>query len=118
MDRAAGAIIDPFDVRFAVVAHDVAAFNAAGILVAADLHVARTLARLGDDDDPLVVLAAALAARAPRLGHTYVDLARVRHTVAVDSDVPVDVSALPWPDPDEWVARLAASPLAGEADEA
>jgi exodeoxyribonuclease V alpha subunit len=110
--------LDPFDVRHAIVSHEVAEFNAAGVLVAADVHVARTLTRLGGDEDPLVVLAAALAARAPRLGHTYVDLAAVRHTVAVDADVPVDVSALPWPEPGEWIARLAASPLVGGGEAA
>ena len=35
-----------------------------------------------------VLLAAALAVRAPRLGHVHVDLATVRHTATVDVDVP------------------------------
>jgi exodeoxyribonuclease V alpha subunit len=86
-------------------------FNDAGVLAAADVHVARRLARLGGDHDDQVLLAAALAVRAPRLGHVCVDLAHVRHTVTVDADVPVDLQALPWPDPPSWVERLAASPL-------
>ncbi len=36
-------------------------FNDAGVLAAADVHVARRLARLGGDDDDRVLLAAALA---------------------------------------------------------
>ena len=62
-----------------------------------------------------MALAAALAVRAPRFGHVYVDLATVRDT-ATDVDDELDLGALPWPDPDDWVERLATSPLvaAGE----
>ena len=42
-------------------------------------------------------LAVALAVRAPRLGHVFVDLETVRDTAAVESDEVVDLSALPWP---------------------
>ena len=42
-------------------------FNEIGVLVAADVHVARHLGRLGKTDDDAVLLAAALAVRAPRL---------------------------------------------------
>ena len=86
------------------------AFNRAGVLVAADVHVATRLARLGAEDDPRLVLAAALAVRGPRYGHVYVDLATARDT-ATDVNDDVDISALPWPDPDEWVERLARSRL-------
>ena len=40
-------------------------FNEAGVLAAADVHVALRLAALGGDDDPEVLLAAALAVRGP-----------------------------------------------------
>jgi exodeoxyribonuclease V alpha subunit len=40
-----------------------------------------------------------------------VDLAAVRRTVLGAGDEPVDVSALPWPDPAAWVAACAASPI-------
>ena len=43
-----------------------AAFNRAGVLSAADVHVARRLAQLGAEADESVTLAAALAVRAPR----------------------------------------------------
>ena len=76
--------------------------------------MAQRLTVLAGDDDPAVALAVALAVRAPRLGHVYVDLATVRDTATVESDEPVDLSGLPWPAPDEWVARLAASPLVAD----
>ena len=86
-------------------------FNDIGVLAAADVHVAARLAALAGEADEAVTLAAALAVRAPRLGHVYVDLATIGETAAVDADEPVDLSALPWPEPDEWVRRVAASPL-------
>jgi exodeoxyribonuclease V alpha subunit len=86
------------------------AFNRVGVLVPADLHVAARLARLGGEDDEAVALAVALAVRGPRYGHVYVDLATIRGTAA-DVEEDVDLDALPWPDPEPWVRRLAASPL-------
>jgi exodeoxyribonuclease V alpha subunit len=79
-----------------------AAFNAAGVLTAADVHVARALGLVGQETDERVLLAAALACRAVRSGSVCVDLA------ALDRDVAPD---LPWPDPDEWAEAVAASPL-------
>jgi exodeoxyribonuclease V alpha subunit len=93
-------------------------FNDIGLLAAADVHVALRLAALADDDDTAVVLAAALAVRAPRLGHVYVDLATVRETATVESDEAVDVSALPWPPVSEWAERLAESPLVAVGEDA
>ena len=89
-------------------------FNEAGVLVAADVHVARYLGRLGPTEDESVLLGAALAVRAPRLGHTCVDLATIRETADTDVDTPVDLDALGWPEPDDWVARLETSVLVGE----
>jgi exodeoxyribonuclease V alpha subunit len=85
-------------------------FNAIGVLSAADVHVATTLAELAGGADVLVQLAAALAVRAPRLGHVFVDLATVRDTAAVESDEIVDLSALPWPPADDWIAAVQRSP--------
>lgn len=92
-----------------------AAFNQAGVLSAADVHVATRLAQLGADRDERVALAAALAVRAPRVGHVYVDLETVG-TTAADEDDDLDLDVLPWPDPHDWVGLLATSPLvtAGE----
>ena len=66
-------------------------FNEAGVLAAADLHVARRLAELAGEEDEAVTLAAALAVRGPRLGHVYVDVATIRDTVTVDAEEPVDL---------------------------
>ncbi len=105
---------DPFEVRRALrPPAELRAFNEAGVLAAADVHVAARLMALAGEDDPDVALAAALAVRAPRLGHVYADLATVRDTTVVDVEEPVDIAALPWPEVAGWVARLAASELVG-----
>ncbi len=102
----------PLDVRLALHAPgSLRPFNDAGVLIAADVHVALRLGRLGGEGDEAVLLAAALAVRAPRLGHVCVDLATIRTSVIIDVDRPVDLQALPWPDPGDWIERLSASPL-------
>ena len=104
--------LDPFDARLARGAGDLLrAFNEAGALSAADVHVALRLGRLAAEDDERVVLAAAFAVRAPRLAHVCTDLATIRDRVTVDTDLPVDVRALPWPAVAEWLAAVANSPL-------
>ena len=69
----------------------------------ADIHVAHRLTALGKDDDARVALAVALAVRALRSGSVCVDLRAVADQIAVPG--------LPWPDPREWLAAVAASPL-------
>jgi exodeoxyribonuclease V alpha subunit len=105
---------EPFDVRRSRAAPGLlAAFNDAGVLAAADVHVARRLAALfAEPADGPVALATALAVRAPRLGHVFVDLATIRDTATVETDEPFDISELPWPAPDRWTADVAGSPLA------
>ena len=88
-----------------------AAFNEAGVLAAADVHVATRLARLGGESDDRVLLAAALAVRALRGGSVCLDLATARATTAVEDVAAEELDALAWPDPDAWAAALAASPL-------
>jgi exodeoxyribonuclease V alpha subunit len=85
-------------------------FVDAGVLTVADLRIAETLGRLAGDHTAPVLLAAALAVRAPRLGHVCVELSSVAGTVTADGADPVE-GALPWPEPDAWGAILAASPL-------
>ena len=94
------------------------AFNDVGVLSAADIQVAARLTSLAGEGDDWVALGAAFAVRGPRLGHVLVDLATIRSTAAVDSDEPIDLSALPWPEPEAWVARLAASPLVAVGEDA
>jgi exodeoxyribonuclease V alpha subunit len=109
---------DPFDVNRARHAPGLLrSFNDAGVLTAADVHVALRVATLGGEDDAQVLLAAALAVRAPRLGHVYVDLATIRDTAAVETDEPVDLAKLPWPEATSWVAAVAESALANTGDE-
>jgi exodeoxyribonuclease V alpha subunit len=108
---------DPLQARLATNASGLLReFNQVGVLAAADVHVARRLASLTGERDEAVALAVALAVRGPRLGHVHVDLARIRHTAAVEAEEPVDLEALAWPDPEDWISRVARSPLvaAGE----
>jgi len=86
-------------------------FNRAGVLDAADVHVARALGRLAGEDDEQVLLAAALAVRGVRLGHVLVALDDVAQTVATEADAPSDPAALPWPEPQRWLERVKRSPL-------
>ena len=116
------ALADPFDARLADAAVGLLRpFNEIGLLAAADVHVALRLCSLADEEREAVALAVALAVRAPRLGHVFVDLSTVRDTASVESEEPVDLSALPWPEPRQWLEALAASPLVavgegGDAD--
>jgi exodeoxyribonuclease V alpha subunit len=114
------AVADPFDARRALRATGLLrAFNEAGLLSAAEVHVAARLAALAGDQDESVKLAVALAVRGPRLGHVFVDLATIRDSATVESDEPVDLSELPWPAPGDWLGAVRASPLVavGEGDE-
>lgn len=93
-------------------------FNRVGVVVAADVHVARRLCDLLDEPDGAVRLAVALAVRAPRLGHVHVDLATVAATATAEpfGDEPVDsvdVAALPWPGED-WVGRVSVSRMVSD----
>src|SRR3954469_18574187 len=109
---------DPFDVRRAVGARGLLrTFNDAGVLAAADVHVAVRLGDLVRSDDDAVRLAAALAVRAPRVGHVFVDLATIHATATVDVDEPVDLAALPWPPVEPWCRAVAASGLAAVGED-
>jgi len=95
---------DPHDLRLAQGAEGLLrAFNEAGVLDAADVHVARALTALAADDTPLVALAVAFVVRAVRGGSVCVDLAEV-----ADSELGAE---LPWPDPTEWHTAVGASAL-------
>ncbi len=112
------AVADPFDARRAVRAAGLLRpFNDAGLLSAADVHVATRLGALAGEEDEAVKLAVALAVRGPRLGHVFVDLATIRDSATVESDEPVDLSELPWPDPAAWLEAVRASPLVELGDE-
>jgi len=87
------------------------AFNAAGVLGAADVHVALRLGRLGEEPDQRVLLAAALTVRGLRAGSVCLDLGTARETTAVEDADASDLAALNWPEPAPWRAALESSPL-------
>lgn len=86
-------------------------FHTAGVLSLADVHTAQRIARLGREPAEPVQLAVALTVRALRLGSVCIDLRTVSHTVTGEGEEPLDVSALPWPDPADWRAACERSPL-------
>jgi exodeoxyribonuclease V alpha subunit len=97
--------VGEYDARLAAHAGGLlATFNTAGLLEAADVHVAGRVGDLGGEDDERVLLAVALAVRAVRHGSVCVDL----------DTVPALAPELPWPDVDEWRAAVRASPLVAE----
>lgn len=109
-----GRSTDPYDRSRAVGAQGaLRTFNEAGVLDAADLHVALRLAKLategsGAEVEPDALLGAAFAVRAVRLGSICLD----PRTIA---DLPVEEgTVLPWPDPASWLQALADSPLVSE----
>jgi exodeoxyribonuclease V alpha subunit len=91
-----------------------ARFNTAGVLTAADVHIATRLAALVGETNEQMMLAAALAVRSTRHGSVVTDLTSVASTAAPDpddnSDAP-EAADLPWPQPDTWTAACAGSPL-------
>ncbi len=99
---------DRYDRRFALTATgDLAELNAAGVIEAADVHVASRLAELVEDTDPLARVTLALVVRAAREGSTSLDPDHARELLAEDPPPaptptpahsphsPVDVSASP-----------------------
>ncbi|WP_040857345.1 exodeoxyribonuclease V subunit alpha [Nocardia niigatensis] len=89
-------------------------FNAAGVLSAADVHVALRLARLGGERSPAVVFATALAVRAVRSGSVCLEVRRM-HEIGVDAEgaeeSAIDPATLPWPEVESVIAALRVSPL-------
>ncbi|MFA5708551.1 exodeoxyribonuclease V subunit alpha [Mycolicibacterium sp.] len=82
------------------------AFNEAGVLDSADVHVATRLTMQAEERSEAVALAVALAVRALRFGSVCVDL----RSVADDLD-DGEQPELSWPDPEAWLADLRRSPL-------
>jgi len=97
-----------------------APYRDAGVLSPADVHTAASLARLAHIDSADVVLAVALAARAPRFGHVCVDLHTVADTVAAETETDTEsiesVRRLHWPQPDGWLDAVSTSTLVSAAN--
>ncbi len=116
---------DAFDRRLTRIASGLLLdFQAAGVITAADIHVAVRLGRLGEEANEQVLLAAALTVRAARLGSVCLDLAAAPTQIvaAQDEEFAADaaggavadasnVTELPWPDPQTWMAACQASQL-------
>ena len=102
----------------ALVAHAasglLAVFNRAGVLNAADVHTADVVCRIGRDVDERVRLALALTVRALRNGSVCIDLRSVHTTAFDEAEAVIDISSLPWPESDEWIAACTASPLVAD----
>lgn len=103
-------------------------YVAAGVFGPTEVHLADLLVRLAARDDrragrapqpvdDLVLLAAAVAARAPRSGHVGVELDDV-HRVVVDRRTEPGADLLEWPDAERWAAALSASPMVALGDDA
>lgn len=108
-------IMDPADAALVIGAGGLLGeFNAAGVLGPADVHAATAIARLAGEADDRVRLALALTVRAVRAGSVCIDLADI-HTTSFDtSEVSIDVSALPWPEPQAWLEAVRASPMVSD----
>ncbi|MEO5833961.1 MAG: exodeoxyribonuclease V subunit alpha [Nakamurella sp.] len=78
-----------------------ATFNEAGVITAADVHVATSVGRLGGETGETVLLAVALAVRGLRQGSVCIDLGE---QLRIDPE-------LPWPDLDDWYEVVQASVL-------
>ncbi|RYJ07138.1 MAG: exodeoxyribonuclease V subunit alpha [Actinomycetales bacterium] len=88
--------------------------NTWGVLEPADVHVARTICRLAQDEDDAVLLAVSLAVRGVRLGSSCV------HLGSVVADLRLQLPHVTWPtlvdDPVAWLARVSSSPVASGTD--
>jgi exodeoxyribonuclease V alpha subunit len=97
-------VVDPADRRRAISATGLLrTFSEAGVFEPADIHVAQRLTAMVGESDPAVALALALVVRALRAGSVCVDLRSIQEQVGV--------ADLPWPQSDEWLAAVLASPL-------
>jgi exodeoxyribonuclease V alpha subunit len=104
-----------------------APFHAAGLLAVPDVQVAAAVLRIGghplasaDPADAAVALGAALCVRALRAGSVCVDLAEggtpwaAEEAGGGDATVGAVTAAVPWPDPEAWLAAAAAHPLVAQ----
>ncbi|MDO5740883.1 MAG: exodeoxyribonuclease V subunit alpha [Ornithinimicrobium sp.] len=83
-------------------------FNAARVITAADVHIARALARATREQDEAAVLAAALASRAVRSGSVAISLPMLA------TDGAAALPDLAWPEAKAWQDQVAGSKLVGQ----
>lgn len=80
-------------------------FREKDLLDGADTAFARMLARVTGYNDPVAMLGAALAFRAPRAGHTCLDVTLAQETLGTIESV-----SLPWPPSEVWLEALRKAP--------
>jgi exodeoxyribonuclease V alpha subunit len=85
-------------------------FNAAGVISAADVHVAQRLGRLTGESDERVLLAGALTVRALRAGSVCLQLDDLDLLAAPEAEDAMPVADLPWPLLADWVRVVQDSP--------
>jgi exodeoxyribonuclease V alpha subunit len=111
--------LDPGDPRLAHAGRGLLAmFNAAGVLDAADVQVASRVGALAGERSEPALLALALTVRGLRHGSVCLDLTTSAEAVVGEGDELLDVSGLPWPDPDTWLATLRPGPLVADGADA
>ncbi|HNJ78325.1 MAG TPA: exodeoxyribonuclease V subunit alpha, partial [Marmoricola sp.] len=94
-----------------------AQFNQAGLIGAADVHVASRLGAILEVADEQVLLALALTVAATRAGSVCLDLDTAAETQLphlAGSDEALQPSAMPWPEPAQWLARVSQSAFADQ----
>jgi len=83
-----------------------------GVLNWGDVHVAQKVAHLFGDADQRVQLALALTTRALRQGSTCLELDQIDQTrFETDAESVVQIPDGLWPDSEEWLGAISASPL-------
>lgn len=95
-------------------------FAASGMIGLADFHLARRMAAYCGESDEQVLLALALTARELRLGSVCLALSAASSLVvpgAVDDGSVTEATELPWPEPEAWLAAVAASPAVATTPE-
>ncbi|WP_338749068.1 exodeoxyribonuclease V subunit alpha [Janibacter alittae] len=111
---------DRYDRRLALGATgDLATLNSAGVVEAADVHVATRLAQLVDEADPLVRVTLALVVRAAREGSTSLDPEHARELLTESGGACEDAvtasdpaASIDLPPTEEWLQRVSSSALA------
>ena len=79
-----------------------APFVEAGVFGSFEVQLATAMVRLQPDVDDQVVLALAVAARAPRFGHVCADLSRLAEQIVEADESAPRVGRLPWPPSAKW----------------
>src|SRR5271165_3542758 len=95
-----------------------APFVDAGVFGSFEVQLATTMVRLQPDIPDEVIVALAVAARAPRFGHVCAELRRLDGQIVEFEESPDGSAALPWPPLAAWARALAGSALVSSPDAA